>query len=266
VVVSQAEQQTFLYRSEAEYTAHTQQMLSSGWGITHHQHNYDGTLSVTWSRLPRPAQRHMQPTPPPSMAHPPANDQRKDTDITKLPVIRPSIVIPTDEIAHFEGRATHVRVTARGEVLTQGRLIVTSRRLFFISAEGTSETALTRVIRVTWYKKFLGQASIFLESSGRHGNAKYLLKDAENVAGMIHQLIQIQNRHIIPAALHASRQIPQHVKAAVYQRDQGRCIQCGSDQYLEFDHIIPWSKGGASSVDNLQLLCRGCNALKGDRL
>lgn len=265
MATKQAEQQTFWYRTEAEYTAHTRQMLSSGWGVTFYQHNYDGTLSVTWGRQPQNTQWQVQ-QPTPEATRLAINDRLSQTNVPRLPVIRPSIVLPADETAHSEGRATHSHITKRGEVLTQGRLIVTSRRLFFISATGTSETALSRVIRVTWYKKFLGKASVFLESSGRHGNAKYLLNDAENVAGIIHQLIQIQNRHIIPTAPHASRQIPQHVKTAVYQRDQGRCVQCGSDQYLEFDHVIPWSKGGASTIDNIQLLCRKCNALKGDRL
>lgn len=46
----------------------------------------------------------------------------------------------------------------------------------------------------------------------------------------------------------------------------GVIVQCGSDSYLEFDHVIPHSLGGATSEANLQLLCRGCNAAKGGRL
>jgi 5-methylcytosine-specific restriction endonuclease McrA len=35
---------------------------------------------------------------------------------------------------------------------------------------------------------------------------------------------------------------------------------------LEQFHVIPWSRGGATSVGNLQLLCRRCNLAKGARV
>lgn len=60
-----------------------------------------------------------------------------------------------------------------------------------------------------------------------------------------------------------TRTIPQDVKIAVSHRDQGRCVQCGSSQDLHFDHKIPWSKGGANTVGNIQLLCGPCNRRKG---
>ncbi len=59
-----------------------------------------------------------------------------------------------------------------------------------------------------------------------------------------------------------SRYIPTPVRQEVWSRCKGQCVQCGSTFYLEFDHIIPLSKGGATSVNNLQLLCRGCNSRK----
>ena len=60
--------------------------------------------------------------------------------------------------------------------------------------------------------------------------------------------------------------IPEAVRTEVWRRDNGRCVTCGSNVNLEFDHIIPVSKGGATTVRNLQLLCQSCNRSKGARI
>ena len=61
--------------------------------------------------------------------------------------------------------------------------------------------------------------------------------------------------------------IPPAVKLAVWKRDSGRCVQCGSTENLHFDHIIPWSRGGASdTAENVQLLCGRHNIHKGSRI
>jgi hypothetical protein len=73
------------------------------------------------------------------------------------------------------------------------------------------------------------------------------------------------------AALHregvARREpIPRAVRLEVWRRDGGRCIECGSDFDLQYDHVIPFSMGGATTAENLQLLCAPCNRAKGDSL
>jgi hypothetical protein len=66
-----------------------------------------------------------------------------------------------------------------------------------------------------------------------------------------------------PVGERTTRTISQDVKIAVAARDGGRCRQCGSNEELHFDHVIPWSKGGANTITNIQLLCGPCNRRKG---
>ena len=65
---------------------------------------------------------------------------------------------------------------------------------------------------------------------------------------------------------HKRPYIPEEVVGLVYMRYNGCCCKCGSKKNLQLDHIIPFSKGGSSEPDNLQLLCRECNLKKGDRI
>lgn len=60
--------------------------------------------------------------------------------------------------------------------------------------------------------------------------------------------------------------IPDEVRILVWRRDGGKCVKCGSQEDLEYDHIIPVSKGGSSTARNLQLLCERCNREKRDHI
>lgn len=62
------------------------------------------------------------------------------------------------------------------------------------------------------------------------------------------------------------RSIPERVRHEVWRRDQARCVDCGSKERLEFDHIIPVSRGGSNTARNIELRCEICNGRKGDRI
>jgi HNH endonuclease len=57
--------------------------------------------------------------------------------------------------------------------------------------------------------------------------------------------------------------IPLDVRRAVFERDGGQCVQCASTFELQYDHVLPVALGGATSFQNLQLLCGQCNREKG---
>ena len=65
------------------------------------------------------------------------------------------------------------------------------------------------------------------------------------------------------------RYIAREIMLKVVRRDGQICQICKKnvlDNELHFDHIIPVSKGGPASVENLRVLCRECNESKSDSI
>ena len=66
-----------------------------------------------------------------------------------------------------------------------------------------------------------------------------------------------------------SRTIPRDIMIKVIRRDGQVCQKCGElvpDDEVEFDHIIPYSKGGTSTEDNLRVVHKECNRKKSNNL
>tara|TARA_Y100001970_G_C14167281_1_gene822045 strand:- start:1005 stop:1580 length:576 start_codon:yes stop_codon:yes gene_type:complete len=60
--------------------------------------------------------------------------------------------------------------------------------------------------------------------------------------------------------------IPSDLRKIVWKRDNGKCVKCGSQYELHYDHIIPVSKGGSTTLENIELLCQECNLSKSDKI
>lgn len=61
------------------------------------------------------------------------------------------------------------------------------------------------------------------------------------------------------------REIPKNLRLHTLNKYNNRCANCGTTRHLSIDHIIPWSLGGLTTKDNLQVLCKKCNSSKGNR-
>lgn len=62
------------------------------------------------------------------------------------------------------------------------------------------------------------------------------------------------------------RAFDDNTKRSVYERQKGKCAMCHKSFAIEemhADHKVPWSKGGRTTEDNCQMLCRECNLKKG---
>ncbi len=76
-----------------------------------------------------------------------------------------------------------------------------------------------------------------------------------------------QQQKLEVSDLNHTRVIPSAVKLEVWKRDDGRCVLCGKDDNLHFDHDLPFSKGGSSlTAQNIRLLCARHNLSKSDKI
>jgi 5-methylcytosine-specific restriction endonuclease McrA len=60
--------------------------------------------------------------------------------------------------------------------------------------------------------------------------------------------------------------IQKPTRALIYQRDDHTCQYCGSQKRLTIDHIVPRSRGGQDTWENMVVACSPCNVKKGNTL
>ena len=58
------------------------------------------------------------------------------------------------------------------------------------------------------------------------------------------------------------RQVTWVIKVTAFERDNWRCVLCGSEGPLELDHARALMNGGDNSLDNLHTLCHDCHVAK----
>lgn len=80
--------------------------------------------------------------------------------------------------------------------------------------------------------------------------------DVTNNKGIYAYLLTGEEKHL------NIRTFNEKDKLRKYNEQEGVCAKCGNHfayTDMDGDHILPWSKGGKTEYDNLQMLCISCN-------
>ncbi len=92
----------------------------------------------------------------------------------------------------------------------------------------------------------------------------------DETAAVLHSPTQTLS---VPAHIRLTMRAPERIwklppvsRREVLRRDRHTCQYCGSQSKLTLDHVIPRSKGGPHTWDNVVTACESCNSRKGDRL
>jgi len=187
---------------------------------------------------------------------------RGDLPVVALP---PGLALKSGEILHYHGpsiwrNTRHLKSGTRVDD-HRGYLSLTDHRILFTSDTKSQSFAFRKVVN---YRISYDRLDVQLQGKPA---TTFLFNGDRFAAAIFDSAIALANRQLVPQQEGASsRHIPHDVRNRVFQRDGGHCVECGAVDYLEYDHIIPHSKGGSNSDANIQLLCRRCNLKKSDKI
>ena len=105
-------------------------------------------------------------------------------------------------------------------------------------------------------------------SNNLEADMKRLLMDDDVTknAGIIRYLLSDRTKH--DEKFLSIRTFSESQKRRAYERQEHKCAICGKVfdlAEMDGDHIVPWSQGGRTVDENLQMLCKKCNNDKSDR-
>jgi len=134
---------------------------------------------------------------------------------------------------------------------------------FCISLKKKSENAPVKVGKYFWFKGFVYSVT------GNYSEDQIrllILEEFDKERRYFENLkVKFDSDQIDEARYERSR-IPENVRVEVWRRDGGKCARCGSRERLEYDHIVPVSKGGSNTARNIELLCEKCNRSKSNNV
>ncbi len=152
----------------------------------------------------------------------------------------------------------------RGTITQNGRFAGSAERF----KSGASDAELVQVYEkiqsgIWVYNGVFDLVDAWREDDGTRQVFRFRLQIAKGESG----LSSGSEEESLPPDLPHTRVIPSEVKVEVWRRDGGRCVKCGADDNLHFDHVLPFSRGGTSlKTENIQILCARHNLEKRDRI
>ena len=164
------------------------------------------------------------------------------------------VMLRGGEIAHFEGpvRFIQTRNLARGPRVDEhtGTLIITDARLIFASSTAPFDMSLRRVLQVS------RQRNGFELQASRRASGLYVFPDSRFPVAIFEAAVMRANQTLLALTEGLpTRHIPRDVRQRVWQKYGGRCADCGANDYLEYDHIIPVAKGEAAAMARITCNC-----------
>ena len=176
------------------------------------------------------------------------------------------LALNAGEVVHMISSGQFTYLKRRGDefvpVSYDGTVVVTDSRWIFASQVKSFFSSHAKVLSFD-----LRGRTLEIQCAGA-GAGTYRLIDPPRFAGEIWVAAIGRSKQTLVSSDEGvpSRHIPRDVRQRVWQKYSGRCAECAATDYLEFDHVIPHSRGGSNSDNNIQLLCRRCNLKKSDRI
>jgi hypothetical protein len=205
--------------------------------------------SLSPAAVPEPINHPKPPTPPP---------EPRRTDQVSLEIVG-TYSVERDEVIAYSHEEDLLGLAAKGP--PEEPWEHESERPVLFGHSGSADFWFYRgnIVRASAQGALPGRGEVVRLNIQRH-----VLLEERSVPDLRREVDRLKNLADSELAPSRSREaIPSAVRNAVWRRDQGRCVECSSRENLEYDHVIPVSRGGANTERNLQLLCMQCNRRKG---
>jgi hypothetical protein len=145
-----------------------------------------------------------------------------------LPALGTRRLLEGGETCHWEGPCSFSYRTRTKYLTAGGELLVTSKRLVFVSPTKNFTFAPSKIIDIT-----RSRGAVEVQVGSGQGTGRYAIADPEELEAVLCGVVR-KHKYLLSESYTAAktRHIPDQVKRDVWDRDGGRCVRCGTADYL----------------------------------